>query len=73
MIDEDRLTVKREKYAHSPVKFSRDIAAAYLYRDKISKGMKSDLAFDEVADELGLTSDNVRKIWTWFNKNWNGK
>jgi hypothetical protein len=76
MIDEDRLTINRKKYGagSSPKKFSRNIAAAYLYKDKISKGMRSDDAFEQVADELGnITSDNVRKILTWFNKNWNGK
>jgi len=71
MLDEDRLSIKTRKY--SPEKFSRDVVAALLYKDKISAGMKSDQAFEEVADELGLTSDNVRKMWTWFNKNWNGK
>jgi len=71
MIDEDRSTVTTGR--GSPERFARNIAAALFYKDKISAGMKSDQAFEEVADELGLTSDNVRKMWTWFQKNWNGK
>jgi hypothetical protein len=75
MIDEDRLTVRTGKRgaASPPEKFPRDIAAAIFYQNKITSGMKSDQAVEEVANELRLTSDNVRKICTWFNKNWNWK
>jgi hypothetical protein len=74
MLDEDRLTVRtgRRGAGSSPEKFCRDIGVALFYKEKISSGMKSDDAFGEVAQEFGLSADNVRKIWTWFNK-WNGK
>jgi hypothetical protein len=70
LIDENRLTVKsrRRGAASPPDKFPRDIVAAISYQNKIPSGMKSDQAVEEIADELGLTSDNVRKICTWFNK-----
>jgi hypothetical protein len=75
LIDEHRLTVKtgRRGAASPPDKFPRDLAAAIFYQNKISAGIKSDQAVEEVASELGLTSDNVRKICTLFNKNWHWK
>jgi hypothetical protein len=75
MIDADRLTVRTGKRGAraSPEKFTRDIVAAISYKNKISTGMKSDQAVEEVAGELGLTTHNVRKICTWFNKKWDWK
>jgi hypothetical protein len=74
MLDEDRLTVRPERgRPQQPELFTRDIGVALYYKDKIASGMKSDQAFDEVAQKFGLSADNVRKICTWFNKNWNGK
>jgi hypothetical protein len=78
MIDEDRLAVKSKRLGagSSPEKLARMVAVAYLYKEKISEGKRSDYAFEEVADQLGMTSDNARKLWTQFYKNWadkNGK
>jgi hypothetical protein len=72
LIDQDRLIVKPPKGGRPwrPDKFSRDVAAASLYEREIAEGKSAEAALDFVAEFLGMTNDNVRKVLTWFRKNW---
>jgi hypothetical protein len=72
LIDQDRLTVKPPKGGRPrpPDKFSRDVAAASLYEHEIAQGKSAEEALAFVAEFLGMTDDNVRKVITWFRKNW---
>ena len=72
LIDQDRLTVKPPKGGRPrpPDKFSRDVAAASLYEHEIANGKSAEEALTFVAEFLGMSNDNVRKVLTWFRKNW---
>ena len=68
MIDEDRLTIKRNRHGapKPPDKFARDIVAALLYEKRSTNTSKD--AFKEIAATLSMSHQSVRQAVTRWRK-----
>jgi hypothetical protein len=72
LMDEDRFTVKPsgDGRPRPPDKFSRNVLAGQLYENEIAEGKSAEEALKIVGEYIGMNNDNIRKVVTWFRKNW---